>query len=195
MIGVINSAGANAEIGISAACGALNVARSTFYRWRHPAAASLSVRFACRVPGRRRSAEEEAQVLSELNSDRFIDKAPPQIYAILLDEGAYLCSVSTMYRTLHKHGEVKDRRRRYIEARPMRLLVLVAVCWIVHTQFIVSGSSTSRQRLNCLRARSGSIGQQPALNRHVMVQSWLRARSQRVRQASRSCHAIFCKAF
>ena len=38
-------------------------------------------------------------MLSVLNSPRFVDKAPPQIYATLLDEGTYLCSISTMYRT------------------------------------------------------------------------------------------------
>src|SRR5699024_2116804 len=31
---------------------------------------------------------------------RFRDKAPRQVWAALLDEGTYLCSVSTMYRLL-----------------------------------------------------------------------------------------------
>lgn len=51
------------------------------------------------------------RVLAELHSDRFIDKAPPQVYAKLLDEGTYLCSVSTMYRLLKKQGETTERRK------------------------------------------------------------------------------------
>ena len=46
-----------------------------------------------------------------LNSQRFVDKAPPQIYATLLAEGTYLCSISTMYRTLERNRQVKERRR------------------------------------------------------------------------------------
>src|SRR5699024_9854651 len=34
-----------------------------------------------------------------------------QIYATLLSEGTYLCSVSTMYRLLHDHAQVTERRR------------------------------------------------------------------------------------
>ncbi len=37
-----------------------------------------------------------------LNSDRFADKAPRQVWAALLDEGVYLASVSTMYRELRR---------------------------------------------------------------------------------------------
>jgi len=46
-----------------------------------------------------------------LTSDRFVDLAPLQIYAQLLDEGIYLCSVSTMYRVLAENTLVADRRR------------------------------------------------------------------------------------
>lgn len=53
---------------------------------------------------------EEKRVLDVLNSDRFGDKPPAQIYAALLDENIYLCSVSTMYRILRKHELVKERR-------------------------------------------------------------------------------------
>ena len=46
-----------------------------------------------------------------LHSDRFVDCAPEQVYATLLDEGTYLASVRTMYRLLEaKHGGVRDRR-------------------------------------------------------------------------------------
>jgi putative transposase len=39
-----------------------------------------------------------------------VDQAPQEVYAALLDEGQYLCSVRTMYRLLEAHQEVKERR-------------------------------------------------------------------------------------
>lgn len=54
---------------------------------------------------------ERARVLAHLHSDRFADKAPEQVWATLLDEGIYLCSVSTMYRLLREHDQVKERRK------------------------------------------------------------------------------------
>jgi putative transposase len=45
-----------------------------------------------------------------LNSERFQDLAPREIYAELLDEERYLCSISTMYRILAEHAEVRERR-------------------------------------------------------------------------------------
>ena len=45
-----------------------------------------------------------------LHEDRFINCAPREVYAALLDEGTYLCSVSTMYRILEQHDEVRERR-------------------------------------------------------------------------------------
>ena len=62
-------------------------------------------------PANKLSEGERRQVLEVLNSDRFVDLAPLQIYAQLLDEGAYLCSVSTMYRVLASNKQVKERRR------------------------------------------------------------------------------------
>jgi len=45
-----------------------------------------------------------------LHSERFVDASPHTIYAALLDEGSYHCSVSTMYRILAEEGELKERR-------------------------------------------------------------------------------------
>ena len=46
-----------------------------------------------------------------LHSERFVDKAPAEVYATLLDEGTYLCSIATMYRMLRETGETGERRR------------------------------------------------------------------------------------
>ncbi|MEV7099469.1 IS3 family transposase [Amycolatopsis sp. NPDC051045] len=54
---------------------------------------------------------ERLRILEVLTGERFVDMAPLQIYAHLLDEGVYLCSVSTMYRVLAENKQVKERRR------------------------------------------------------------------------------------
>ena len=45
-----------------------------------------------------------------LNSERFQDESPREVYATLLDENQYLCSVRTIYRILHERSEVSERR-------------------------------------------------------------------------------------
>jgi putative transposase len=52
-----------------------------------------------------------------LCSERFADLAPAQVYATLLDEGTYLCSVSTMYRIL-RDAQLSGERRRGHRRRP-----------------------------------------------------------------------------
>lgn len=54
---------------------------------------------------------ERDRVLGVLNSERFCDHAPAQVWATLLDEGTYLASISTMYRILRDHHQVRERRR------------------------------------------------------------------------------------
>ena len=53
---------------------------------------------------------ERQEVLAVLDSPRFADKAPRQVWALLIDEGTYLASVSTMYRLLRDAGQVRERR-------------------------------------------------------------------------------------
>jgi transposase InsO family protein len=56
------------------------------------------------------SAIERDKVRETLNSERFVDCSPRQVYSTLLDEEIYLCSVNTMYRILAKNQEVRERR-------------------------------------------------------------------------------------
>ena len=56
------------------------------------------------------ASHEHQVVLDTLRCERFVDKAPAQVWAELLDEGQYLCSVRTMYRVLHQNGAVQERR-------------------------------------------------------------------------------------
>ncbi len=53
---------------------------------------------------------EKAEIRALLNSERFQDQAPREVYASLLDEGQYLCSWRTMYRILDENQEVRERR-------------------------------------------------------------------------------------
>jgi putative transposase len=95
------------EVGVRTACCSLDVSRAGFYRWQHPREKEHS----CRLSPLALSFEERSEVLDLLHTDRFIDKAPREIYANLLDEKSYLCSVRTLYRILETEGELKERRR------------------------------------------------------------------------------------
>ena len=53
---------------------------------------------------------ERQVVLDVFHEERFQDKVPAEVYATLLDEKIYLCSISTMYRILHSQNEVRERR-------------------------------------------------------------------------------------
>lgn len=63
------------------------------------------------APVNKLSPLERARILQVVNSERFVDLPPIQIYAQLLDEGVYLGSISTIYRVLNENAQVKDRRR------------------------------------------------------------------------------------
>jgi transposase InsO family protein len=63
------------------------------------------------APANKLTAGERAVVLATLNSDEFVDKPPLQVYAILLERGEYVGSVSTMYRVLRENTQVRERRR------------------------------------------------------------------------------------
>ena len=110
------------KVGLASACRALGVARASVYRHRKP-------RPTC--PGRSRrsspralSPEERVQVLDILHEDRFSDRAPAAVYATLLEEGRYVCSIRTMYRLLHDAHEVRERRDqlRHPRLEPPRLM-------------------------------------------------------------------------
>lgn len=136
---------AASALGVAAACRALGVPRSTLYRQTggqadtpatvtaqaaHAQAAAPSPNHEAPPPApatrRRRSSRalsdaEVTAVLAVLNSARFVDQAPREIYATLLDEGQYLCSWPTMYRLLRAQGQAQRRRdhpRRSLYTKP-----------------------------------------------------------------------------
>ena len=110
-------------IRITQACRALRIARFSYYYYRRRCrlkdagkpqerrAPSFGRLFffggSSSLPGRASERERAPEVL---HSDEFVDKAPHQVYATLLDRGIYLCLVRTMYRILNEHDEVRERR-------------------------------------------------------------------------------------
>jgi putative transposase len=87
------------------------VARATAGRTPATTAAATRRSSSRSVPANRLSIAERAEVLAVLNSAEFVDRTPLQVYAVLLDRGRYLCSVSSMYRVLAANKLVRDRRR------------------------------------------------------------------------------------
>ena len=99
------------DVGKKAACNALGIPRPTFYR-HHPVKDKPDIQDSERpAPPLALSEHEQQRVLDILHSQRFWDSNPYEVYATLLDEGTYYCSIRTMYRILGKNNEVKERRK------------------------------------------------------------------------------------
>jgi putative transposase len=96
----------SAGVGTRAAAVLVGVPRATATRRPRPPEVS-----GVRVPRNKLSDAERARILAVVNSDRFVDLPPIQIYAHLLDEGVYLGSISTIYRILAANAQVTERRR------------------------------------------------------------------------------------
>ncbi len=82
--------------------------RATFYRRQRPAPGRQQPR---NTPARALDGAEREHILEVLASPRFVDRAPAEVVATLLDEGHYLCSERTMYRLLAAEQPVRERRR------------------------------------------------------------------------------------
>jgi putative transposase len=95
------------RLGFAPTCAALGLPRATYYRRRR----SQSAPPLRRPSPRALSPGERGAVLAVLHEPRFVDLAPAEVYATLLDAGQYLCSERTMYRVLAAHQEVRERRQ------------------------------------------------------------------------------------
>ena len=122
------------SIGMRKACRSLGLSRASLYRRRRRGeSAAVLVSASAGAEGQTRpqaplcgnvsvatldepghspralSATEREAVLSLLHDERFLDRSPAEVYATLLDEGRYLCSLRSMYRLLTAHNEVRER--------------------------------------------------------------------------------------
>lgn len=94
------------RVGQAAACRVLNMPRASWYRSLQPVVSTAERA----TPARALQPAERQAVLDHLHSERFRDKAPAEVFATLLDEGVYQCSLRSMYRILAESGEVRERR-------------------------------------------------------------------------------------
>ena len=143
--------------GVRAGCQALDLPPSSLYREKlrreRPA---MDPRPRPASP-RALSPPEKEAVVEVLHSQRFVDKAPATVWAELLDEGRYLCSIRTMYRILSQRLEVKERRRQRRHpqyAKPELLATGPNQCWswditkrvpsngVITTSFWISSAAT-----------------------------------------------------
>jgi putative transposase len=110
----------------SDACFALGVARTSVYRYfknkENPPPPKES-----RTQPRALSNAEREDVLETLHCQRFVDQAPPEVYATLLDEEIYMCSIRTMYRILKSSKEVRERRKQAMHVKYVKP-ELLATC-------------------------------------------------------------------
>lgn len=119
-----------AVVGVAEACRVLGVPRASHYRARQALETPAPLQPA--APARSLSAEERNTVRETLNSPRFQDCAPREVYATLLDEQIYLCSWRTMYRILAAEDQVRERRdqlRRPSYAKPELLATRPRELW------------------------------------------------------------------
>jgi putative transposase len=93
------------DLGVKAACQALGWPRSSYYRSLQPKSTKARPK-----PPRTLTLTERETVRQVLNSEPFLDSAPREVYASLLDQGQYLCHWRTMYRILDTYQEVRERR-------------------------------------------------------------------------------------
>lgn len=96
-------------VGTKGACAAVGRPRASHYRRCAPPRSGPPRPRP--TPPNALSGTERQNVLDALRSARFVDAAPAQCWATLLDEGTYLASESTMYRLLRANGEAGERRR------------------------------------------------------------------------------------
>jgi putative transposase len=97
-------------VGVKQACAALNIPRASFYRKRILEGSPALPAARRPAPARSLVPAEREKVLAYLHEERFQNASPAAVYATLLDEGEYHCSIRTMYRILAEAGETRERR-------------------------------------------------------------------------------------
>jgi putative transposase len=120
-----------AQLGATAACAGMGVSRATYYRAQQMRTALHTVRRPRRSPLALSEAERQ-DVIEILHSPEYVDVAPHTVYAMLLDAGTYMASVSTFYRILRETSGARPRRNELVHpayARPELLAMQPCEVW------------------------------------------------------------------
>lgn len=107
------------QLPIRPVCKALGLSAATFFRRIRPRQEVFHPTGALQKRPHPRALDEKEQeaVLAVLHEKRFADMAPAAVYATLLDEGRYLCSIRTMYRILAARAEIRERRSQAVHPK------------------------------------------------------------------------------
>ena len=100
-----------AELTTKAACALIGRSRASHYRHLPGPVHGPKPRRLVPDNGQALTAAERDAVLTLINTDAYADLSIGQIWARELDEGRYLCSMSTMYRIARAAGQTRERRR------------------------------------------------------------------------------------
>jgi putative transposase len=117
---------------VRAACKAAGRPQASHYRRHRQSPKPDRTAVERRPQPRALSQAERDSVRAILNGPAFVDMAPASVYHELLGEGVYLCSVSSMYRILRSHQEVRERRRQAVHparVKPELVATQANQCW------------------------------------------------------------------
>jgi transposase InsO family protein len=117
---------------VRAACKVAGRAQASHYRRHRQSPKPDRPAVQRRPQPRALSQAERDSVRAVLNGPAFVDMAPASVYHELLGEGVYLCSVSSMYRILRSHQEVRERRRQAVHparVKPELVATQANQCW------------------------------------------------------------------
>ncbi len=93
------------------ACEMLGISERTLQRWQEPAPKAKEDQrsYTQRVPANKLSEEEKQEIINICNSEEYKSLPPSQIVPMLADQGVYVASESSFYRTLHEQDQQTHR--------------------------------------------------------------------------------------
>jgi putative transposase len=146
-------------VGVAAACAALGVVRATYYRGQQPTPCQPTRSERTRSKWALKEVERQ-DILALLHAPAYTDKSPRTVYALLLDAGRYLASVSTFYRLLRSAGETRGRRNQLthpVYAKPELLAQRPGELWSwdIERHEALSDRATVRDRRGPAVAAAG----------------------------------------
>lgn len=94
---------------VEVACETIGLCARTLGRWRREEGGQDKRRGPRKTPAHKLTEQQRDALVATANTPRFRDLSPKQIVPLLMDEGKYLGSESTLYRVLHERGQMAHR--------------------------------------------------------------------------------------